>query len=694
MDVLEIASVNDFFNSWLLFLIPLSVSLLVIFLPGLLLGYALELRGRWLWGWAPVGSVGLIVVSAIIASKSGFKWGFPVLLFACITFVSIFWAIFYVNRRVPLFKAMSFFPENETNSSNEVSRFRYLPTILLVVIFIIEIIHFALVVKVPGAFAQIWDNLFHSNLAMLFLQSGDASTLRVNLWNPGSGSFYPAAWHGIVSLIASTCSGAVTVATNALTVVVAFLVWPLGIFCLASAFSESRVFQLTAVFISVMIPQFPYAFMSWGPLYPNLLSSALLPSVIALLIRILRRKCSHFLLGLIALLWGVGGIAASQPNNVFTLVIIAAILIWWFGGAWILRVIKYRNYSLPKGSMLLTGWTLSCIGGFILWDRGIYRIPKIKAMRAQNPEWLPQGSYWSGIKEIIFLTGGKPNGAFTVYQPETMFPIAALFLLGLLVLLLERKNFELLVCWLPFAVLALVGHAMQNLRLRQYLVGLWYADSPRLYVPVAIFSILIASVGFSWLALQIWERFSRRVSRQIQTLFVTVALVISVTLIGNPRSLQRSWEWIGDVYSIHAASDTYSGLVDQDELNLFLQLPHLTPVDSVILGNPWEGAAFAWALGQRRTMFPTLRFATSPEPGRAFLANQLYEESERRQICSFLKTKNVYVLNLRDVYSGAEGKTGIEKRYPSFDQTGSHLLTPVKSVGEARLYKYRGCYGN
>ena len=165
-------------------------------------------------------------------------------------------------------------------------------------------------------------------------------------------------------------------------------------------------------------------------------------------------------------------------------------------------------------------------------------------------------------------------------------------------------------------------------------------------------------------------------------------------MIGNPRSLQRSWEWIGDVYSIHAASDTYSGLVDQDELNLFLQLPHLTPVDSVILGNPWEGAAFAWALGQRRTMFPTLRFATSPEPGRAFLANQLYEESERRQICSFLKTKNVYVLNLRDVYSGAEGKTGIEKRYPSFDQTGSHLLTPVKSVGEARLYKYRGCYGN
>ena len=691
MDVLEIASVNDFFNSWILFLIPLSVSLSVIFLPGLLLGYTLKLRGRWLWGWAPVGSVGLIVVSAVIASKTGFKWGFPVLVFGCMITAGIFCSIFYVNRRVHLYKARSFFPTRETKSSSEVSRFHYLPAILLIVIFIIEIIHFALVVKVPGAFAQIWDNLFHSNLAMLFLQSGDASTLRINLWNPGSGSFYPAAWHGIVSLIASTCSGAVTVAANALTVVVAFLVWPLGIFCLASAFSESRVFQLCAVFISVMIPQFPYAFMSWGPLYPNLLSSALLPSVIALLIRMLRRKCTHFLLGLIALLWGVGGIAASQPNNVFTLIIIAAILIWWFGGVWIRRVNKHRKYSQLKGSVLLTGWTLFCVVGFFLWDRGIYLIPKIKAMRVQNPEWFPQGSYWSGIKEIVLLTGGKPNGSFTVYQPETMFPIAALFLLGILVILLKRKNLELVVCWLPFAVLALVGHAMQNLRLRQYLVGLWYADSARLYVPVEIFSILIASVGFSWLALQIWERFSRRTSRQIQTLSVTVALVISVTLIGNPRTLQRSWEWIGDVYSIHASSDAYSGLVDQDELNLFLQLPNLTPADSVILGNPWEGAAFAWALGHRRTMFPTLRFANSPEPGREFLANKLYEERERKQVCSFLKTKNIYVLNLRDVYSGAEGKTGIEKKYPSFDQTGSHLLIPVESVGEARLYKYRGC---
>lgn len=691
MDVLEIASVNDFFNSWLLFLIPLSVSFLVFFLPGWLLGFAVGLRGRWLWGWAPAGSAGLIVLSAIVASKIGFSWGFPVLLLGCFIFSFLFLFISWINNRICTNNNESPLHESGKPLTGSPRIFLYLPPVAIVIIFIFQTIRFARAVKVPGAFSQLWDNVFHSNLAMMFLQTGDASTLKVNLWTPGTDGFYPAAWHGIVSLVASTCSGAVTVATNAVTLVIAFVVWPLGIFCLASAISKSRVVQLAAIFLSVAMPQFPYAFLSWGPLYPNLLSCALLPSVIAILIRLIKGKLFSFVLGLVAVFWGIGSIAASQPNNIFTFAIVFVVLAWWYGRLKILKKVRYQDCSRVKRFVVSSGWAFACAAVFALWEWGTYQVPSIRGMRTQTPYWLPQGSYWSGIKELLLLTGGKPNADFTVYRPELMLPVSALFLIGMLVMLLSRKYLEVFFCWVPFSALVLVGHAMQNLELRQYLVGLWYSDSPRIYVPVAMFSILIASIGVDWVAQKIWKWITPRTSKQVQTVLVTVSLVATVPFIGNPRSLRYSWEWIGDVFAIRAAGSTYSGLVDKDELKLFLQLPKLTPTDSVILGNPWEGASFAWAIGQRRTIFPTLRYATSPEPSRAFLANQLYIDSERKQVCSFLKTKNVYVLNLRDAYSGAEGTTGIEKQYPSFDQIDPNLLTPVKSVGEARLFKYRGC---
>lgn len=691
MDVLEIASVSDFFYSWSLFLIPLTVSVLVIFLPGLLLGCTMGLQGRLLWGWAPAGSIGVIVLSAVIASRIGLKWGFPVLIIGCLIAAAIFWFILRIINRVSCNDPIMYLNRSNNSSSRSFWHSRYLPTVLLAVIFFSAVIRFAAVVKVPGAFAQIWDNVFHSNLAMMFLQSGDASSLKADLWNPGTQKFYPAAWHAIVALIASTCAGAVTVAANAFTLVIAFLVWPLGIFCLSSAFTNSRVTQLASIFISMVIPQFPYAFLSWGPLYPNLLSCALLPSVLALLVGLLKGEMFPMMLGLTALFWGIASIAASQPNNIFTLVIISAILVWWFGLVKLLKLTRDKNYSAFKRIVASAGWTVSCLAIFLLWEWGTYQSPTIKAMRTQAPYWLPQGSYWSGIKEILLLTGGKPSSGFALYQPESMLPFSVIFLTGMVFILLTRKHIELLLCWLPFALLALVGHSMQDLHLRQHLVGVWYSDSPRIYVPVAIFSILIISVGFEWLTRKVLKWVLRVTSKQLQTLILITSLIVGAGFTVNSPHLRASWEWIGDVFSIRDAIDTNPGMVDHDELKLFLDLPSHTPANSVILGNPWEGASFAWSIGQRRTIFPTLRFATSPEPSRVFLANKLYERGERKRICSFLKTKEIYVLNLRDAYSGAEGKTGIEKTYPSFDQIDPKLLTLVESVGEARLLKYRGC---
>lgn len=693
MDVVGVASNADFFNSWLLFSVPLAVSLAVLFLPGLASGYALGLRGRWLWGWAPAGSVGIVFLAAVIASKLGITWGFPVLLIFCIGATFICWLISFLHIHFYKSKTIDTANSDVPKLSRGDKKWAYLPPILLIVMFSYETVRFATAVKRPGAFAQIWDNLFHSNLVMMFLQSGEASPFKVDLWNPGRAGFYPAAWHQVVSLVASTCSGAVTTATNAVALVVAFIVWPLGIFCLASAIFNSRVIQVISLAFSLALPQFPFALFSWGPLYPNLLSSSLLPVVIALFVKWLSGNCRALIPGLFATAWGLVSVGASQPNNVFTFVIVAMIVIWWFG---VTRMIRYSGrYRGRKGitSVVVAGWTALCLAVYCLWEWGTYQILLIRGFRTKTPDWLPQGSYWSGIKEILALTGGRPDAGFMVYQRLNMLPLSVLLIIGLVVLIFRRKKTWLLLCWLVFSGLALVGHSMQDLQLRQYLVGVWYADSPRLFVSVVMFSIPIAAGGLGWLICQFNKWISPKVTRKTKTIILTVCLVAPVGVAADPTHLKKSWEWIGDVFSIRTPADKTLGLVDEDELELLLELPRLTPPDSVVLGNPWEGAAFAWSLGQRRAIFPTLQAASDPMPDRAFLANQLYQAEQRKQVCSFLATKNIYVLNFRNHYSGAEGKTGIQKKYPSFDSTNTSLLTPVKSVGQAHLLKYRGCLG-
>lgn len=693
MDVVGVASNADFFNSWLLFLIPLAVSFVVLFLPGLASGYALGLRGRWLWGWAPVGSVGIVVAAAVIASKSGFTWGFSVLLIFCIFATFICWLLsflytrFYKSKNIET--GISSFPKVDRSSR----KWAYLPPILLLSMFVYETARFATAVKRPGAFAQIWDNVFHSNVVMMFLQRGDASPFKVDLWDPGRAGFYPAAWHQVVALVASTCSGAVTTATNAVALIVAFIIWPLGIFCLSSAIFASRLVQVISLAFSLALPQFPFALFSWGPLYPNLLSSSLLPMVIALFVKCLSGGFPALVPGLLATAWGLVSVGASQPNNVFTFVIVAMIVIWCFGVSRISH--DSERYRGRKGvrSALLAGWTALCLAVYCLWEWGTFQISLIRGLRTKTPDWFPQGSYWSGIKQILSLTGGKPNADFMVYQCLNMLPLSALLIIGLLVLVISRKKTWLVFCWLVFSSLTLVGHSLQNLQLRQYFVGVWYADSPRLFVPVVMFSIPIAAAGLGWLIYQLKKWISPKVTRKTEAIILSVCLVLPVGITVDPTRLKNSWYWIGDVFSIRSPTDKTLGLVDEDELDLLLELPRLTPPNSVILGNPWEGAAFAWSLGQRRTIFPTLRYASTPMPDRAFLANKLYQPEQRKQVCSFLGTKNIYVLDFRNHYSGAEGKTGIQKRYPSFDSTNTPLLVPVKSVGEAHLLKYLGCLG-
>src|SRR5699024_3969800 len=81
----------------------------------------------------------------------------------------------------------------------------------------------------PDSVSQTYDANFHLNLVARILESGNPSPLSVDLSSPGNPTFYPAAWHSTVTLIAQVSGASVPLATNALLLVCVSIVWPIGV---------------------------------------------------------------------------------------------------------------------------------------------------------------------------------------------------------------------------------------------------------------------------------------------------------------------------------------------------------------------------------------------------------------------------------------------------------------------------------
>src|SRR5690606_26089734 len=90
----------------------------------------------------------------------------------------------------------------------------------------------------PSAISQTNDAVFHLNALRYILETGSASSLDVSSFIGGTG-FYPAAWHALASLIVLVSGATIPVAANALTIVIAVLIWPLGLTWFARAATGS-----------------------------------------------------------------------------------------------------------------------------------------------------------------------------------------------------------------------------------------------------------------------------------------------------------------------------------------------------------------------------------------------------------------------------------------------------------------------
>ncbi len=638
-------------------------SLAVLFVPGLIVGLAARLRIFHLFAYAPLISVSVVSLAAIAAPWVGLKWSpIPV---AVGTLVAALVCGVVAWRTHGRFRFTRPDPRQWAWGASGVAAVAVAAALIsrrLIDVF-----------GTPDALSQTFDNIFHLNAIRYILDTGNASSLYITTLS-GSG-FYPAGWHDVVALVA-TGGPQITVAVNAVNLVVAGLVWPLSMIVLTRSLVGDRpgAVWLTAIF-STGFGAFPILLLDFGVLFPNFLGTALLPAILGLLVRALgfgaETEPGRPMSALLVLI-GLPGLALAHPNNFMTLLAVAVpiLLVVWF--RW------WRRRNGFAGGWVLPGAVL--VGGLLVavaaW--AFIRPPSAAAT------WAPVETVGQAVGELLALSG--------IGRPPTWLP-AILALIGIAWAVRAASRRWFLGVYAVIGLLFVVVAGVPFGKFRTALTGVYYNDPPRLAALLPLVGIPLAVAGGLW----VWDwavlLFRKYVTPKyagagrpaivggLVPVAAVAAIALSVVAV-QTGSIRDAAKVASGSYRISPEAD----LISTDEMALFKRLDADTPPDAVIVGNPWNGSSLAYAFADRKVAQAHILSIVSPELPTVY--EHLNDAKNDPAVCKAVHDLGLtYVLDFghKEVHGGDHGVRGLD----NLVQAGAGQL--VDQQGDAKLIKITAC---
>ncbi|WDF32398.1 hypothetical protein PTW37_11015 [Arthrobacter agilis] len=652
--------------SWWDIIPTIATAIALLTLPGLALSAALDVRGALAFGLAPVFSVAMAGVSAVLLSLLGIPWSLASFLLTAAVFLVLAvlvkrlvfrgaWAqvSFRVDSRTVLGASAGLVLGGVSSAYNLVRIFDH-----------------------PGNIAQRYDNVYHLNAVRWVLEQGDASTLTLGrLLNPDAEfALYPAAWHGLAALIAGAAGQPVPVAINALNLVIASVVWPIGVMLLARVvFGPRAVLIAIAGLFSAGFAAFPIGLLDFGPLYPNLLSYAILPAALALVVLILDvgpRDATHRGVIVLAFVAALAALVLAQPNG-FTALLALAVPIgafrWW---RWMASATARKGLRGALLPLLAAG---VAVGVFIaIWQ----------ALLIGYNTWLPFTRYASAIGQA--LTSAPHNRSIPVV-------IAVCTVAGILLLARRGRHLWLLGVFTVAVALYAISAAEPRGTLRVVATGSWYQDPQRLASLLPLPTVLIAAFGAACILTWLWQGLLRLSPTPPRGLQVVAGVVVAVVgVLGGLESQRGAIDEMVLTSREHHAWEGEGTILSLDELALLERLDDTVPEDAVIGVNPWNGGALAYAISGRSVTQYHMSSGPLPEDI-GILAQEIDDATADSEACAVAREDNVeFVLDFGDYYLLDHPQA---KLYPAFDDiTDASALELVDSEGEARLYRVSSCF--
>ncbi len=661
--------------SWFATVPVVLACLLLLFLPGMLVLAGLGLQ-RWSHvAVAPVLTVSIVAVTAIAAPFLGIAWsilpvaGATVILAALLFVVRFAW-----HRRRGTVPPVLALPR--PGKSLVVAATGFLAGSA------------AIALQLRSAFgrpeniSQTFDNVFHLNAIRYVLDTANASSLTLSGMTSGDSPpyFYPAAWHGLVSLLVQMTGAQISVAVNILNLCVAAGVWTAGCMFLARTVVGPNAYAVAAAgVLAAGFGSFPLLLLDFGVLYPNFLSVSMIPAALACVSIFFgvtdaagRMGMARYVLAPVSAI----GVALAHPNGLMSLLALSIPILLVSFIAFSLA--RYRNGHGHTGSLVMGAGLLGILGVVaVMWK---YIRPPAAAAT-----WLPFQTPGQAVGEIL------TNSAM---QRPPAWAVSVLLVAGVVVLWRRHKPIWLLGSFAVIAALFIVVSAGPPGWARDTLTGVWYNDSYRLAALLPVAAVPLAAAGAGWLVGTLQHAWvtHRGALKAIPAGIRKSRLVVSAVMPLAVLGLVMAAQTVPIGASIQSAKVNYSttpdsALVSSDEMALIDDLDDYVPADATIAVNPWTGGAMAFAIADRNTT--SKHTLTTYTKATELLNDKLREAGTDPAVCAAVRADNVrYVLDFgtKEVHGGNHGFVGLQ--IP--DATPGFELLARR--GDAKLFEVTACY--
>ncbi|WP_326960231.1 MULTISPECIES: DUF6541 family protein [unclassified Arthrobacter] len=643
----------------------------VLIVPGLLLGWFLRLRGFALLALAPVFSVSLISVAAIICPVIGVPWSaLPVLVLALAA--SAVAGVLSRHTRAALRSPRAF---------DDRFVFAVLGTLLAAVIIGARLVY---AFGAPDNISQTYDNIFHLNAIQYILHTQQASSFTVG--GMTGIPFYPAGWHAVVSLTVQLSGTGIPVAVNATNLVIGALVWPMAcIFLCQQVLGQSRMAALLAGTLSAAFGAFPLMMVDFGVLYPNLLSISLLPAVLALGIQVLHLSAVPDMppvLRYLAVIVAVPGLALAHPSTLMAfLAFLSPAVVFVFVKSW-----RKWQRNWPASRSRALAWSGALVVGaaavLLTWQA----VRPIAEAAFWPPIHSPLGSLWE------LATNSLMN------RPPAIV-VSILVAAGVVAMARQRNLWWVLGMFGMACALFLVVSSFSPGRLRDFVTAIWYNDSYRLAALVPAVAVLVAAYGAAWLMGLLRRRLDDRASQgrggaapadagtpppsSAPAARLGAMAIVVLVLLTQLGGVQYAADKARSNYQLTADSQ----LITRDEMAVLQDMVSLVPEDAVVAANAWNGSALAYALSNRRTIQLHVLSSSFTLDDKIVL-DSLREAKTNPTVCPAVRALDVnYVLDFggQEINGGSHPAPGLD------NLEGSGVATLLSRHGDAKLFKFNGC---
>lgn len=662
---------------WLTFALAVCLGVVVLYAPGYLVGRAVSLERFASVAVAPAFPVVALVILGVILNAAHVRCDGWMLLLACAALCLLIYGACRVLRGLRGVDGRTHLTRNAVDSE------WILVALYVGVAAAVSLVVFVHAMGDPVSFSRNDDTTVHLSVVRGFLDSGTFSTLNVTKYLDlgESGGYYPAAWHVVTAVVASLVGNQVALATNAMILVVCVFVLPVGLlFLLRQLFPDNKLALYAGSLFSVAFCGYPWGFVVFGQLLSNLLSFALIPGALGLLISSLNASGPSKSGFAVAYAYSMISVALAQPNGAFTL------------GIWSVAFAVSHLWS-KRSDGYWSGKRTAIILCFIACAAWVLLFVAPPLQGVVTYSWKSTLSIPKAIVAGLLFMFTNREGV----QPF----LTVLVLLGIAKTLKDRRLRWLSVSYIAAFSFYVIDVATDGF-VKQLLTGFWYTDYYRTGAMTALFAIPLAALGFAWFvklgaSLLGKMRLGRQGANCSHVVAMVLVVLLAVCQFAPVRFTFGETDIRPGLMKIHAeVSSRYSwekGLTSEEDA--FVKRAMSLAGHDCVVNVPSDGSCWSYGVEGINTMFR--RSATAGPSG-----SEPYTTVLRTKLCDYTgsdevreaveKTGARYVMLLDE--KSYDDRTVVKFRYKEEDWVGIESITQdtpgftlVLSEGDMRLYR-------